>query len=284
MTLTLSFPPLRTLTLGLAGCGNMGAALAGSVLEHPELRRLFPLVAYDPSETARNAVIELGACPVNSLADLARASDIILVAVKPPYVAGVLREILPVLKAEGGADKAVLSIAAGVNLASLRAGVEDACPVIRVMPNTLASVGQASFGLCFGPGVPPDIAADVRFLLGTLGQLVELDESRMNAFTALAGSGPAYVFHFLESLIEAGVRVGLPRDSSRDIAMSLLRGGVMLAEQTGLHPAVLREQVSSPGGTTVAAINHLDRTGVRGHLVDAVCAAMARGVEMEKGG
>lgn len=276
--------PSRALTLGLAGCGNMGSSLAKSVLRHPDLKRAFPLVVYDPSEAARQALAAQGPRPTSSLAELAEASDIILIAVKPQYVAGVLREVLPVLKAEKDSGKTVLSIAAGVNLASLRAGVEDRCPVIRVMPNTLASVGQSSFGLCFGPGVPDARADAVRFLLKTLGQLVELDESRMNAFTALAGSGPAYVFHFLESLIEAGVRVGLTRDSSRDIAMSLLRGGVMLAEQTGLHPAVLREQVSSPGGTTIAAINHLDRTGARGHLVDAVCAAMARGAEMEKEG
>jgi pyrroline-5-carboxylate reductase len=104
----------------------------------------------------------------------------------------------------------------------------------------------------------------------------------MNAFTALSGSGPGYVFHFLESLAEAGVSVGLGREDSRAIALGLLRGCAAMAEQSGLHPAVLREQVSSPAGTTIAGLNHLDRQGARGILVDAVREAARRSEEMER--
>jgi pyrroline-5-carboxylate reductase len=269
--------PLR---LGILGCGNMGGAFARGVAAQPALAAAFPLLTYDPGEKAAAAMRAIGATVVNSPRELAEGADIILLAVKPYHVGGALAEIAPALSD----SKTLVSIAAGVPLDFLRQGVGGACPVARVMPNTLVAVSDGVYALCcdkMGMPLPEDRRQAVRHLLGSLGRVLELDESKMNAFTALAGSGPAYVFHFMDSLAEAGVSVGLTREDSRAIALSLVRGCAALAEQ-GEHPVALREQVSSPGGTTVAALNHLDRTGVRGSLIDAVIAAWRRGQEMEK--
>jgi pyrroline-5-carboxylate reductase len=282
-----SFTPAAggAVRLGILGCGNMGGAFARGVASHSRLQSAFSLVVHDPGEEATAAMRAIGADVAASPLDLARQSDIVLVAVKPYQVGDALREMREAL-ADPAASKVVLSIAAGVPLEFLRQSVDGACPVVRVMPNTLVAVADGVYALCFdteGRGRTEISAAwreRVRLLLGSLGRVLELDESKMNAFTALAGSGPAYVFHFMDSLAEAGVSAGLSREDSKAIALSLVRGCAALAEG-GTHPVVLREQVSSPGGTTVAALNHLDRTGVRGHLIDAVLAAYRRGKEME---
>lgn len=270
--------------LGIVGCGNMGGAIARGVLAHDELRAAFSLLVYDPGEKATQAMREAGINVASSATELAREADIVLLAVKPQYVGAVLRDIAPGISGAGD-GKILLSIAAGVTLETLRQGVGSACPVVRVMPNILVEVSQGIFALCFdsqGADIAPAAKDAVRRLLGGLGSVVELDESRMNAFTALAGSGPAYIYYFIDALAEAGVSVGLSRESSLEIALGLVRGSAALMSSRGLHPAILREQVSSPGGTTIAALNHLDRKGVRGHVIDAVSAACRRGQEMEK--
>lgn len=288
-----SFPVTggRPVRLGIIGFGNMGGAFARGICKEAALTASFALSAFDPGVNSARTMRELGINAAGSARELALESDMVILAVKPHLVESVLSEIRSALgepKSEEGAfpGRFVVSIAAGITLEFLRGGVNGSCPVARVMPNTLVEVGQGIFGLCLdaaGPPAPGAAEAALRFLLNGLGQVVELDESRMNAFTALAGSGPAYVFHFMDSLAEAGVSVGLTRESARNIALGLVSGCAALAGKSGEHPAVLREQVSSPGGTTVAALNHLDRTGTRGHIIDAVIAAMERGKAMERG-
>ncbi|MDR0827599.1 MAG: pyrroline-5-carboxylate reductase [Desulfovibrio sp.] len=263
------------LRLGIVGFGNMGRALALGVRQNEGLNSSFALGVYEKNPAA--ALPPDLVCAPDAAA-LAEASDLLLIAVKPYHVAPLLAEINSALRP----DHLLLSIAAGVNLDFLRKHSRERCPVARIMPNTPALVGRGIFGLCFGPGVPPDRQEIVRRLLAALGMLIEVEESKMNALTALSGSGPGYVFHFLESLAEAGVSIGLDRASSSSIALELLRGCAEMAAQSSLHPAILREQVSSPAGTTIAGINHLDRQGARGLLVDAVRAACARGLEMEE--
>lgn len=265
--------------VGIIGYGNMGRAIALGVLERPALNKRFPLLVYTPSPGSAEAASEQGLPLAPDAAALAARADIIIPAVKPYRVATVLAEAAPAL----GGDKLVLSIAAGLTLDALRGLTSGRCPVARVMPNTLALVGEGLFGLCLGSHVPEGLQKAVRALFGGLGTLVELDEARMNAFTALAGSGPAYLFYFMDALAEAGVSAGLDREDARAIARALTRGAAAMAARPGAHPAVLREQVASPAGTTIAALNHLDRTGVRGHVIDAVLAALARAKAMEEG-
>ena len=265
------------LRLGCIGFGNMGRALLLGVHRHPDLGKHYSLLAYDPYEGSREAAAKAGITVAEGAAAVARDSDIILLAVKPDQARAVVRGISPAL----GPGKLLLSIAAGVRMDSLKRESEGRCPIMRVMPNTPALVGQGMFGLCFSDDVPEALRERMRGLFSHLGGTVEIPESKMNAFTALSGSGPGYVFHFMESLAEAGVSAGLDRKSSQASTRALLKGCAAMAEETGLHPAVLREQVSSPAGTTIAGLNHLDRCGARGQVVDAVLAALARGKALE---
>ena len=268
--------------LGCIGFGNMGRALMLGVWRHPELRKQYAPLVYDADSASRETAREAGLSVAPNAPDLARDSDIILLAVKPHQVGEVLRAIAPALALAHNPEKLLISLAAGVRLGSLKRESNSHCPVMRVMPNTPVLVGQGIFGLCFEEGVSTEQREEARRLFSCLGQAIEIPESKMNAFTALAGSGPGYIFHFMESLVEAGVSAGLDRPGAEAIVLSLLKGCAAMSEKTGLHPAVLREQVSSPAGMTIAALNHLDRCGARGQLVDAVLAAMARGKAMEE--
>ena len=263
---------------GCIGFGNMGRALMIGVWRHPELRERYAPLVYDSCSASLAAAGEAGLPIATSSPTLVRDSGIILLAVKPYQVNDVLRDIAPALVPE----KLLISIAAGVRLDSLKREIGDRCPVMRVMPNTPALVGQGIFGLCFEDDISIEQREQVRGLFSCLGHAIEIPESKMNAFTALAGSGPGYIFHFMESLAEAGVSAGLDRRSAHAIVLALLKGCGAMAEETGLHPSALREQVSSPAGMTIAALNHLDRCGARGQIVDAVLAAMARGKSMEE--
>lgn len=276
---------VEAISLGILGCGNMGGAFARGILAHETLSAAFSVVVHDPNERAMAAMREIGAEIAFSASELAERAEIIMLAVKPQYVPGLLAEIAPVLSEGDGGSKAALSIAAGVPLQKLREGVGGACPVVRVMPNILVEVGQGLFALCFDrEGAPIGEAHKlaVRGLLAGLGHVVEMEEDKINAFTALAGSGPAYVYYFMDSLAEAGVSIGLTREQSSLLALGLVKGSALLAESAGAHPAILREQVSSPAGTTIAGLNHLDRNAVRGHVIDAVTAAYKRALEMDK--
>ena len=205
-------------------------------------------------------------------AGLAAACDIVIVGVKPYLVGGVIAEALPALKPE----TVLISIAAGVTLDDLREAVQGRCHVVRVMPNTPALVGAGIFGIQEDPELPETVFRTVLDLFGLLGSAVVLPEKKFNAFMALVGCGPAYVFHFMDALAEAGVTMGFTRQESLDLVTQLVLGSAKLAALPGSHPAILREQVCSPAGVTIAAINHLDRTAVRGHIIDAVLAAYAK--------
>lgn len=282
-------PAKESIRLGILGCGNMGGAFARGVRSHEALNAAFSLIVYDPNEKAMQSMREMGAEAAASAVDLARQAEIIMLAVKPQYVPAVLADMLPALsqsaRENDGTAKALVSIAAGVPLQKLREGVDAFCPVVRVMPNILVEVGQGLFALCFDPGgaaIGEAHKVAIRGLLAGLGHVVEMEEDKINAFTALAGSGPGYVYYFMDSLTEAGVSIGLTREQASALSLGLIKGSGLLAEASGGHPAILREQVSSPAGTTIAGLNHLDRTAVRGHVIDAVIAAYERALEMDR--
>ena len=213
-----------------------------------------------------------GVTAVPDIPGIAARCDILVIGVKPYLVGGVLAEALPSLKPE----TVVISIAAGVTLHDLRDAVQGRCHVVRVMPNTPALVGAGVFGIQEDPALPKDVFAMILDLFGLLGSTIVLPEKKFNAFMALVGCGPAYVFHFMDALAEAGVTMGFTRQEALELVTQLVLGSAKLAALPGSHPAILREQVCSPAGVTIAAVNHLDRTAVRGHLIDAVLAAYAK--------
>lgn len=261
--------------LGCIGCGNMGSAILGGLAGREGLR----LIGYDHSAEKVAALAASGVEGVTGIEALAHASDMVLVSVKPGQVASVLHAALPALDA----NKVVISIASGVSVASLREAVDGICPVVRVMPNTPAMVGAGVFALCFeDPALNAAQADAVKDLFDALGRVVVLPEEKFNAFTAVVGCGPAYVFHFMEAVVEAAVTLGFTRNDATDMVTDLFAGSVKLASTSDKHLSILREAVCSPAGNTIAAMNQFDRSAVRGHIIDAILAAYQRGKEMER--
>lgn len=260
--------------LGCIGCGNMGAALLQGLASYPDLQ----LLGCDHNSCKLEALAPFNVQAMPDVISLVQASDYILLAVKPAYVEPVLKEIAPYLTP----DKVVISIVSGLSIATMK-DLAPKAPVIRVMPNTPAMVGAGVFALCFADSALSQDKADyVHQLFASLGSALVFPESQFNAFTAVAGCGPAYVFHFMEAMVESAVTLGFTRQSATAMVTDLFAGSVKLAQHSDLHLSELREAVCSPAGNTIAAMNQLDRTAVRGHIIDAVLAAYARGKDMER--
>lgn len=269
---------MATTTLGIIGCGNMGGAIAHGVLSSAKLRKAFSVAAYDVFDAPRKKLEKAGGAWFSDPPSLAASSDIVLLAVKPHQVTDLIKAIRPALTRK----KTLVSIAAGRPLSALRAALDGKCAAVQAMPNTPALAGDGVFGLCFDdPALPAERKEILQALFAGLGTVFVLAENKMNALMALTGAGPAYVLDMMDAVMEAGVTLGFTRQEANDMVVALFRGTARMVEETGLHPAVLHSQVTSPKGTTIAGTNHLARTAVRGHIIDAVLAAAARGKEME---
>ena len=206
-------------------------------------------------------------------------SDVLVLAVKPQTMPQVLAQLRPLV----GPRHLVVSIAAGISIAALLEGLGPERRIVRVMPNTPALLGEGASAYALGPGVPAADEAAVKAFLGSVGRAVRVPETMLDAVTGLSGSGPAFVYLMIEALSDGGVRVGLPRDIATMLAAQTVLGGARMVLETGLHPGVLKDQVTSPGGTTIAGLHALERGGVRGALIDAVEAATRRSAELAAG-
>jgi len=259
-------------TIGFIGTGNMGAAIIRGL----SVRDDVALAGFDLNKASLAALSEVGLNAAASTVELAAQSDIIVLAVKPYQVETVLTEI----GGELGPDKTVLSIAAGITMKKLRKWAGEA-PVVRVMPNTPAMVGAGVFALCLeDERLGQERAALVQDLFAGLWQVHVLPEKQFDAFTAVAGSGPAYVFYFMEAVIEAGVTLGLTRQQTTQMVEGLFSGSAKLATENEHHISVLREMVCSPGGTTIAALNVFDKKAVRAAIVKGVIKSAKRSKEL----
>lgn len=205
-----------------------------------------------------------------------RESDVVLLAVKPQNIAALLQEIQPA----AGPDTLYLSIAAGISASAVHAGLGGAGRIIRIMPNTAAQVQASATAICRGPGATDDDLTLTCELFAALGTAVVVDEAMMDAVTGLSGSGPAYVYLVIEALADAGVRNGLPRATALQLAAQTCAGAAKMVLETGTHPGALKDQVTSPGGTTINGLYRLEKRGVRAALIDAVSAAVERSKEL----
>ena len=270
---------LAEVRIGFVGGGAMGEALAAGVLAAgvPAAR----VRAADPDPARRKQLeqalhIEAG----DDNTSVVGASDLVVLAVKPGLV-------LPALAALGGAAAPTLarplwvSIAAGVPLAALRAALPPGARVVRAMPNTPALVRCGATAFVAGDGCGARERALARALFEAVGIAWEAPaEALLDAVTGLSGSGPAYVFVLLEALSDAGVRMGLPRDAASALSAQTVLGAARLAQETGRHPAALKDQVTSPGGTTSAGLERLEACGFRAAVHEAVAAATRRSQEL----
>jgi pyrroline-5-carboxylate reductase len=264
------------LRLGVIGAGRMATALAKGALNSGFVSPT-SLFASDPEETARAAFErETSVKPAAANVTVARACNVLVLAVKPQSMAAVLHE----LKAVVSDRQLVVSIAAGVTLQTLGNALGAATRLARVMPNTPCLVGKGASAFAIGPGAKAEDAEIVRHLLSTMGIAIQVPETLLDAVTGLSGSGPAYVFEIIEALSDGGVRAGLPRDVATKLAAQTLLGAAEMVLTTGQHPAQLKDAVASPGGTTIAGLHELERGGLRAALMNAVLAATLRSQEL----
>ncbi len=261
--------------VGILGGGVMGEAVLAAVLrggwdtDEVEVSERYALRA---TEIAAAHGVRVDHTPVQ----VAERVEVLVVALKPVDVPGVLDEIAPALRP----GALVVSVAAGLTTAALAARLPAGTPVVRVMPNTPAVIGQGAAAICPGAAADESHLALVEEVLAATGLVVRVAEPMMDAVTAISGSGPAYVFYLVDALAEAGVLLGLTRAQSLALATATFRGAAELLESSGEHPVVLRERVSSPGGTTVAGLRELDAHGVRAGILAAAEAARDRSREL----
>lgn len=257
------------------GGGVMGEALVTALLAAG-------WTADDVDVTERSAAraMELsgryGVRAADPNAKAVKGAGLVLIAVKPQVVPDVLAEIAPTLRP----GTLVVSVAAGIPVAVYEAALPAGTPVVRVMPNTPALVGKGASAIAPGTHATDEHLDLAERALAATGLVVRVAEKDLDAVTAISGSGPAYAFYLIDAMAEAGVLLGLTRDLATRLAVATVEGSAALAAQTGDHPVVLRERVSSPGGTTVAGVAALDAHGVRAGVVAAARAAHDRSREL----
>ncbi len=262
--------------IGFVGAGKMATALARGLIASG-FASARDVVASDVVKEARKRFEqETGARTVETNEEVLAQAEVVVLAVKPQQLSYVLAELRPLVTAE----HLVVSIAAGVPLAALASVLGEDKRLVRVMPNTPCLVGACAAGFAVGGAATEEDAALVRRLLETVGVAFELPEKLLDAVTGLSGSGPAYVYVFIEALADGGVRMGLPRDVAVRLAAQTVLGAAKMVLETGQHPASLKDAVASPGGTTIAGLHELELGAFRGCVLNAVQAATERSVEL----
>lgn len=257
--------------LALLGTGNMGEAVLAGALR-AGIVPAHVVATERRSERAAEITEKYGVRTSLENADAVRDADVVVVAVKPKDVAGLLTDIGDTLPPHA----VVVSVAAGLSVAFFEARLPAKQPVVRVMPNTPAAIGAGMSAVSGGTDASADDVATVLAILSGTGDAVEVPEAYQAAAGAVSGSGPAYMFYVLDALAEAGVAGGLSRDLATRLAVQTMLGSARLIAETGEHPALARERVTSPGGTTVQGLRALDEAGVRAAFIRAVEAARDR--------
>ncbi len=260
--------------IALVGAGMMGEALLSGLLRSGHDAASVVVVEKHAGRAAGLAE-RYGVAVTPDVAD-AGGADTVLLVVKPQDVTGVLSALAPGLEA----GRLIVSLAAGVSIAAIEALVPEGVAVARVMPNTPALMGEGMSAISAGAHCGPEHIAEAEALLGAVGRSVQVPEAQQDAVTAISGSGPAYVFLVAESMIEAGVHLGLPRATAHELVAQTLVGAAAMLRDSGEHPATLREQVTSPGGTTAAALRQFEEHGLRAAFLAALEAARDRSREL----
>jgi pyrroline-5-carboxylate reductase len=265
--------------VGVIGAGKIGSAIARGVIR-AGLANKESVMASDVSDDLRRAIAqELGIKVTPDNSELCDFADIIILAVKPQVVDPVAKEIAKKL------DKAKLlvSVAAGVPLSRIEGNLARGARVVRVMPNIPCVVGAGAAGFAGGAHATPADLEKVGAILNSFGIGLPVEEKYLDAVTGLSGSGPAYVFLFMEALADGGVQVGLPRDVALRLAMQTVYGAARMALESNKHLGELKDEVTSPGGTTIAGLYAMEQKGFRGTVIDAVVSATRRSQELGKG-
>jgi pyrroline-5-carboxylate reductase len=257
------------LTIGFLGAGKMAGALAKGFI-NAKLVEPGQIIASDVYEAARTSFgWTAGAKTTESNPEVLKFANVIVLAVKPDQVADVLKEI----RVHFTEKHLLISIAAGVPIAKLQAGLSEVARVVRVMPNTPALVGASATAYALGKAAKAEDGELAKKLFSAVGVAFQVKEPLLDAVTGLSGSGPAYAYLMVEALSDGGVAAGLPRDVATKLAAQTLLGAAKMVLETDLHPGALKDMVTSPGGTTIEGLHELEKGGLRGTLMNAVRAA-----------
>lgn len=265
---------LRTdIRVACIGCGTMGAAIMRAVMQTVDAAHV--IVSGGKSQRAADFARSSGCLFAASNTEAVVGSDIIFLGVKPAIVSSVLTEISPVLN-----GKIVVSMAAGVSLSQL--AVRDDTRYVRIMPNTPAIIGEGMIAMCGADGVDEKTLSEIASLLAPAGKVEIIPEKLIDCVGAISGSGPAYCFLFIEALADAAVMLGMPRKQAYIYAAQTAKGSAELVLRSGRHPGDLKDDVCSPGGTTIAAIKKLEEGGLRAAVMNAAQAAYDRTLALRK--
>ncbi len=269
---------LESKRIALLGTGKIGEALIRGLLGAGALPAESVLATARRPERAEYLARELKVRVTDDNCEAVRQSDLIVVAVKPQGMAGILQQIRPHVTP----DKLVISVAASVPTAFIENHLGEPVPVIRAMPNTPCLIGKGMTGICPGKHARPEHLALTRTIFSAVGRVLVFEERHMYAVTGLSGSGPAFIYIIIESLAEAGVKVGLPRDAATELAAQTVLGAASMVLATGEHPAKLKDTVTTPAGCTIDGILELEEGGLRVTLIKAVVKATGRARELVK--
>lgn len=264
--------------IAILGTGNMGSALMKGII-NAKLTPPKKIITCDINPTKLQALVS--EWKVRSTLDLKEAvelSDILLLCVKPQTLTSVLEAIKKSIRP----NHLVISIVAGVRIAFIQQMIETKIGIVRTMPNIAATVDEGAAAIAFGEHVTADQQKIAKAIFKAVGEIVVVSEDQLDAVTGLSGSGPAYIYMVIEALIDGGVKMGLARDVATKLAIQTVLGSAKLAKNSGLHPAILRDQVTTPGGTTINAIHELESHGLRAMLINAVVTATRRSEELSK--
>jgi pyrroline-5-carboxylate reductase len=264
-------------SVAIIGAGVMGETLLSGLVRAG--RRAEDLLV---GEKRRDRALELQeryGVEVVPNAEAARRADTLVLVVKPQDMADVLQELAPVVRP----GHLVVSLAAGITTAFIEARLPDGVAVVRVMPNTPALVDEGMAAISRGSHCDEAHLTEAESLMSATGKVIRVPERQQDAVTAISGSGPGYIFFVVESMIEAGVHLGLPRSTAAELVVQTLVGSAKLLRDTGEHPVVLRERVTSPGGTTAAALRQLEEHKVRAAFLVAIEAARDRSRALAEG-
>ena len=265
------------MSTAIIGAGVMGETLLSGLVRAG--RRVDQLMVGEKrAERARELEERYGVAVVSNR-EAARKADTVALVVKPQDMGDVLEEIAPELRA----GQLVVSLAAGITTSFIESRVPEGVAVVRVMPNTPALVDEGMAAISPGSHCDEAHLAEVEQLMASTGKVLRIPEKQMDAVTAISGSGPAYIFFVVESMIEAGVHLGLPRTTATELVVQTLVGSATMLRETGTHPVVLREQVTSPSGTTASALRELEVHRVRAAFLAAMEAARNRSRELAEG-
>ena len=262
--------------LAVIGGGAMGSAIVNGAASSGTVKPENIIVADIDTEKLRRVSEKAGVNTTGSNTEAVEDANVVLIALKPGFVRSVLDEIAESINP----DALVISIAAGVPLEKLEAHLRDGQAVVRAMPNTPCQVGAGAVAFARGGSATDEHARVAKVLFDSLGVSFEVPERLLDAVTGLSGSGPAYVFIMIEALSDAGVRVGLPRAVSLKLAAQTVYGSAKMLLDTNGHPACLKDAVTSPGGTTIAGVDELEKGGFRSAVIEAVKAAAKRSEEL----